>query len=139
MSNLRLPEVLTSTDPRPDIGGWKSAMFPLVLLACGCVSESASDTRAREAFQRGRNSVIQLAPVPVTVTVVGPVKHRNLLWADGLTLARAIIAAEYLVEKEPGVIFLTRGGQTMSFSAAQLLSGDEGPLLKPGDVIEIRP
>ncbi|MBM3875949.1 MAG: hypothetical protein FJ386_04415 [Verrucomicrobia bacterium] len=114
-------------------------MFPLVLLACGCVSESASDTRAREAFQRGRNSVIQLAPVPVTVTVVGPVKHRSLLWADGLTLARAIIAAEYLVEKEPGVIFLTRGGQTMSFSAAQLLSGDEGPLLKPGDVIEIRP
>lgn len=111
----------------------------LSLLLAGCVTENTADLRSREAFQRGRNSVIQLAPVPVSVTIIGPVRNRSLLWADGLTLARAILAADYVPEKEPTAIFLTRGGQTQQFTAEQLLGGNEGPLLLPGDMIEIRP
>ncbi|MBI3876673.1 MAG: hypothetical protein HY300_12110 [Verrucomicrobia bacterium] len=108
------------------------------LVVAGCVTEKTSDMRAREAYQRGRLSTVQPAPVPVAITVVGPVKNRSILWAEGLTLARVLLAAEYTAPKEPVAIFITRNGQTTQFDPQQISPGNEGPLLLPGDVIEVR-
>ncbi len=114
-----------------------SATLAALVLA-GCVTEKSANLRAREAYQRGRLSTVQPAPIPVAITVVGPVKNRSILWAEGLTLARVLVAAEYTAPKEPVAIFITRNGQTTQFDPQQISPGNEGPLLLPGDVIEVR-
>jgi hypothetical protein len=126
-----------ATEPRASVV--RLILFALLALLAGCVTRSASELRTRDAFERGRASSAQPAPVSVAVTVIGPVRHRSILWSEGLTLARAIIGAEYLLENDPSAIFLTRGSQTMQFTSAQLLGGNEGPVLMPGDLVEIRP
>ncbi len=136
------PRPATNPNRQSTAADWRLAnilLLAAIFLLCGCVTESASELRSRNAYERGRASAVQPAPVSVAVTVIGPVRHRSILWTDGLTLARAIIGAEYLLEKDPSAIFLTRGAQTMQFTAAQLLGGNEGPVLMPGDVIEVRP
>lgn len=59
-------------------------------------------------------------------------------WTEDLTLAAALIAAEYQGSWDPHSIFILRMGQTYRVNPKRLLSGTENPALEPGDIVEVR-
>jgi hypothetical protein len=71
------------------------------------------------------------------VWIRGDVKHDILPWTEDLTLARAIVAAEYKGLGDPHTILINRRGQSYRINPRELLRGNDDPLLEPGDVIVI--
>lgn len=72
------------------------------------------------------------------MTVLGQVRNPKLDWTEELTLARAIVAADYQGTADPRDIILHRGNEQSHISPTQLLAGQDWPL-QPGDRIEIVP
>jgi hypothetical protein len=73
----------------------------------------------------------------LAVFVRGDVRNRVIPWNEELTLARAIMAAEYVGRWDPYSVNVLRGTRSKRFSTSRLLAGDDMDL-EPGDVIEIR-
>ncbi len=70
------------------------------------------------------------------VRINGPVKNPVVPWTEGLTLLKAIMAAEYLPSANPAQIVLVRGGVGRRLDVTGLLNGVDVPL-QPGDVVQI--
>ncbi|HTL54742.1 MAG TPA: hypothetical protein VL361_03650 [Candidatus Limnocylindrales bacterium] len=118
-------------------------VLPLCLLPllAGCVSKSKAQAQARAAFIAGQQQAMQRmqqaqAQGP-SVTFIGEVRNNIIPWRADLTLAKAIVAADYYGATDPGSIILIRDGQQTSYDPAKLLQGDD-ILLEPRDVVEIR-
>jgi len=60
-------------------------------------------------------------------------------WEPGLTLAEALVEAEYVGAGQPREILLNRQGQVVFINVKKLMRNLENPVLQPGDVVEIRP
>jgi len=103
------------------------ALF-LVSLCAGCSSSRVSSQPAQP-------------PPPGTPAAVvwirGEVKNSVLPWTEELTVARAIVAADYRGLGDPYNILLIRQGQTRKISPRNLLNGRDDPPLEPGDMIVI--
>jgi hypothetical protein len=102
------------------------AMFVSAALVGGCSGPKLS----RE----------QMPPPPIQQPVVwirGDVKNPVVLWNDQLTLAHAIVAADYKGFSDPHVIMIIRRGQSYKVNPRDLLRGVEDPALEPGDTIVI--
>ena len=69
--------------------------------------------------------------------VRGDVRNPVIPWTEDLTLARAILAADYVGRWDPHSINLIRGRRSKRFSTSMLLAGADTDL-EPGDIIEIR-
>ena len=67
----------------------------------------------------------------------GDVKNPAVPWNEELTLARAIVAAEYKGFWDPHVITIIRQGQSYKINPRDLLKGRDDPPLEPGDTIVI--
>ncbi len=109
-----------------------------LIAVSGCVSKSQAQRQAREAYLAGQQSGMELTQQnrgPV-VTLRGRVKAGVVPWSLDLTLARALIAAEYY-GGTPAEIILTRNGQQIPVDPNSLLNGQDVPL-EPRDVIEIK-
>lgn len=123
--------------PRWLATGWMALTTAwLTLLGAGCahpLSQPASPTP--QAGSPPPNLPPLSEPV---VWILGPVRWPVLDWHRNLTLARALLAAEYIPEKEPRRILLHRGTITIPIDPARLLEGEDWALL-PGDRIEIQP
>ncbi|HEY0455408.1 MAG TPA: hypothetical protein VGE41_03480 [Verrucomicrobiae bacterium] len=72
------------------------------------------------------------------VVFIGDIRHRYVLWTEGMNLAQAILAAEYTGTSDPRIITVVRAGQPYPVNVRLLLKGQENPELQPGDVVEIR-
>ena len=105
------------------------------MLAIGCKSKSVKgrtpppmymDPAAQEAMRQAQ----------MVVQVRGDVRNRVIPWNEDLTLARALVAADYIGRWDPLSVTVTRGRKTQRFSASRLLGGDD-MFLEPGDVIDI--
>jgi hypothetical protein len=72
------------------------------------------------------------------VTVNGEVRNRVIPWTEGLTLARAVVAADYYGAKDPGQLLIVHNGVATRLDPKQLLSGVDIPL-QPGDVVQLMP
>ncbi len=72
-----------------------------------------------------------------SVVVIGPVQNPEVTWTNGLTLAQAIIEANYTGSGNPRKIILTRQGQATRVDPRDLLHGHDVPL-QPGDNITIQ-
>ena len=72
------------------------------------------------------------------VTVFGPVRNSIVPWEEELTVAKAIVAADYVGAFDPHEIILVRNGRGTRIDPKQLLQGKDFPL-QPGDVIQISP
>lgn len=72
------------------------------------------------------------------VRIMGPVRLPVVEWRDGLTLAQAIVEADYTPSGNPKAIILHRQGVRIPIEPALLLVGKDQPL-EPGDMIEIQP
>lgn len=116
----------------------------LVLLAAtlnsGCTTKSNANTRAREAFLAGqRQGIAQVDEARrINIRVIGPVRYPEVRWEDGLTLLKAIAAADYTDARDPRVIVIIRQSERVPVSPRDLLAGKDVPLA-PGDTVEIHP
>lgn len=121
---------------------WLASWLPtltaawLTLIAAGCAHRTSKSTAPTpQAGSPAPNLPLLTEPV---VWIVGPVRWPVLDWHRSLTLAQALLAAEYIPEKEPRLILLHRGTVTLPIDPARLLEGEDWALL-PGDRIEIQP
>ena len=71
-----------------------------------------------------------------SITLSGPVRNRTIPWTEGLTVAEAIVSAEYLAASAPKSIYVTRNGGRIFVDPRQLLRGNDF-LLEAGDAVEI--
>jgi len=111
-----------------------------LLIPVGCVSKAKARHDAQAAFIAGqqealRRSQLQQAQGP-SITVNGPVKNPILPWREDLTLAKAIVEAEYTSPGDPAEILLVRAGRAFRLELQQLFSGHDVPL-QPGDIIQL--
>jgi hypothetical protein len=120
----------------------RTAAVPILIFGivlAGCTTKTTADAKARAAFLAGQQKALAAKTDPNSVWVVGNVQNPLIPWTQELTLAKAIIAAEYRGVGDPSQIVLLRNGQPSVFvSATQLLNGFDLPT-EPGDRIEIRP
>jgi len=71
------------------------------------------------------------------VRVLGSVKNSLLPWTDGLTLARALVEAEYEKQTAPIAITIFRNNQPLHIDPQLVLQGADYPLY-PGDTVFIQ-
>jgi hypothetical protein len=123
-------------------------MIPVVRICCacliasalaGCTTKAKAKAEAQAAFAAGQQQAMirmQQTQVP-NVTVHGAVRNPLIPWAEDLTVAKAIVAADYYGRKDPAEIFVVRKGQAFRVDPKQLLTGNDPPL-QAGDVMDIR-
>lgn len=112
------------------------AILGLLVAGLGCKTKQTSQApppvymdpaAAQEALRRAQ----------MVVHVRGDVRNRVIPWNEDLTLAGALVEADYIGRLDPLSVTVTRGRKVQRFSAARLLSGGD-MFLEPGDVIDIR-
>jgi hypothetical protein len=112
----------------------------LAMGVAGCVSKSKARAQARDAFIAGQQEslrMMQLNQSP-NINFIGPVKNSMVLWTNDLTLAQALVSAEYAMHGDPREIILIRKGVASRIDPKKLLAGEDVPL-QPGDVIQVNP
>jgi len=57
-------------------------------------------------------------------------------WNEDLTLAKAVVAADYYLRVDPREIVIVRAGKPIPVDVKQLLAGEDVPL-EAGDVVQI--
>lgn len=117
-----------------------AALVVLLVALTSCTSKSKAKLQAQSAYLAGQQQAFARMREPhgTNILVLGNVRNREVPWTDGLTLAQALIAADYLPPGDPTEIVITRQGQPIRVNPADLLRGNDWPL-QPGDTIELRP
>lgn len=110
------------------------------LATAGCTSRSKSQARAQAAYAAGQQQAIaRMSDAQRTsIRVLGNVRNPEIPWADGLTLAQVVVAAEFLGVHNPRQIVVVRQRERFPVDPNALLRGQDIPL-EPGDTVEIHP
>ncbi len=114
---------------------WVAALMVGLLVTVGCKSKPVSqgpppvyaDPAAMQEEMRRAQMVVQ---------VRGDVRNRVIPWNEDLTLAGAIVEADYFGRMQPLSVTVSRGRKVQRFSATRLLAGHD-MFLEPGDVVDI--
>jgi hypothetical protein len=112
----------------------------LAILDSGCVTKTRARLQAEEAFLAGQRQALaqqQAQNQEPQVYFRGQFRNRSIPWVEGMTLAQAILEAQFLANWEPYEIILSRQGAVQRVKTKRMLSGLQNPLLEPGDQIEI--
>jgi len=122
-------------------GGLLQVLILTPLLLGGCVTKHKADAQARAAFLAGQRQTLEIVRQAQSrgpsVTVVGEVSNPVIPWTEDLTLAKAIVAADFRGPTDPVEILLARGGKAKSYDPKKLLNGEDVPL-QPNDVVQIK-
>jgi hypothetical protein len=117
------------------------ALLALIVLN-GCVTKTEAKRQAQVAFMQGQQQAMmrmqQMQSHGPSVSFTGPVQSMVVAWHPGLTLAKAIISANYLGSGDPSAIVIHRYGQDIPIDPKTLLNGEDVPL-QNGDTVEIQP
>ncbi len=119
----------------------QTTVILLVLLLAGCVSNKEATFREHQAYIAGEQQGAKLSQPqqPLQITVHGPVRNSIVPWEDDLTLAKAIVTADYTGFMNPILIRVIRNGQKIEeMKGIDLLHGHDVPLA-PGDIVDIVP
>ncbi len=132
----------TITGDRPQRRVWAAALCGCLVLGslwlAGCVSKAKAQAQARQAFLAGQTqALMRQQPSAPSVTLMGEVHNPVIPWTEDLTLAKAVVAAEYYGRGTPRAIYLVRNGRATSVDPATLLGGQDIPL-EPGDIVDLR-
>ena len=107
----------------------------VVMWGCGaCTTESRARRDADAAFKAGQQS----AQPAMVVIFRGFVRKTIVPWTKDLTLAEALLQAEYTGSWDPRSITVTRQGEVYRIDPKRLLRGQENPTLEAGDVVEVQ-
>jgi hypothetical protein len=108
------------------------------LLIAGCVSKTKAKLNAQQAYITGQqHAMMTMQQNQNAVQIRGNVKNTTIPWTEGLTVAKAIVAAEYQGTHDPASVIIIRHGTGTEIKASDLLQGQDEPV-QPGDLIEIR-
>ncbi len=111
----------------------------LLSFATGCETKSRARLEAQQAYVAGQEQALaQSGPKPKIVHVTGEVRNSIIPWTEELTLAKAIVAADYTGYLNPRLIRVIRDGIPTDIKASALLNGEDMPL-QPGDTIQVLP
>jgi hypothetical protein len=111
----------------------------LLSFTTGCETKTRARLEARQAYVEGQQQALeQSRPKPPIVTVTGPVRNSIIPWTEELTLAKAIVAADYTGYLNPKLIRVIRDGQPTDIKPSALLAGEDMPL-QAGDTIQVVP
>jgi hypothetical protein len=109
----------------------------LPLVVVGCVSKTKAKLNAQQAYIAGQQqAMMTMQQKQNTVQIRGNVKNTTIPWTEGLTVAKAIVAAEYQDRHNPTSVIIIRNGVGTEIKASDLLQGQDEPV-QPGDLIEI--
>ena len=121
--------------------------FQSLLLAClgcaaliaasGCVSKSTANARAQAAFMAGQQQALTRQQAGPSVAFRGDVRNSTVPWMEDMSLAKALLAAEYTGSWDPHTLLIIRRGETYPVDVKRFMRGGEDPLLEPGDTVEI--
>jgi hypothetical protein len=118
----------------------------------GCAGKKKQQLQVRRAYAAGEQAAraqMQQGQLPQStapqiqqstdpqVRILGPVKNPVLMWSDGLTLAHALVEAEYQRPNTPKAITIYRNNQPISIDPQTVLQGADY-LLFPGDIVYIQ-
>ena len=123
-----------------DVGCWMLLLLTVSL--AGCVSKSQAKAQERAAYIRGQQEAVARIQQAQTqgqgpcITVNGEVRNRVVPWTEGMTLAKAIMAADYCGAADPGQIIVVHNGIARRIELQQLMSGVDVPL-QPGDIVQL--
>jgi hypothetical protein len=117
-----------------------NGLLLFALVVTGCTSRSKAQARAQAAFFAGQQEAMtrKSDAQRTSVRVLGNVRYPEIAWTEGLTLARAIVAAEYLDRQDPRQIVVVRQRERFPVDPNLLLRGEDFPL-EPGDTVELHP
>lgn len=109
----------------------------MLLGLCGC-GKSQHDKRLLQAYTAGQNQAMAQEQAKRTkVFINGFVKNHVIDFTAELTLAEALVKAEYNGINDPHKIFIIRNGQPLEVNPRRLLNGLVNPMLQAGDVVEL--
>lgn len=110
-----------------------------VMAVAGCTTKAKARAQAQAAYATGQQQARAqiLEAQRINIRVVGAVKKSEIEWADGLTLAQAILAAEYIGATDPREIIVSRQREQIRVNPKDILRGKDVPL-EPGDTVEIK-
>ena len=129
-----------------------SQILLIALMACGCAGKTKKPTdyqrayfagaaAARAQMQQAQSPQSIPQPLPSTtepqVRILGSVRNSVLMWTEGLTLARALVAAEYEKPNPPEAITIYRNNLPLHIDPQRVLQGEDYPLF-PGDLVYIQ-
>lgn len=119
---------------------WLSFFLLLTVTTMGCASRSKAQARAQAAYAAGQQQAMarMYEAQRTSIRVLGNVRNPEIQWTEGLTLARVIVAAEWLDRQDPRQIVVVRQRERFPVDPAVLLRGNDVPL-EPGDTIELHP
>lgn len=111
----------------------------LVLAIAGCISKEKAREQARAAFLAGEQHAMEQMRQNQgpNVTFTGPVRNPLVPWTAELTLAKALIAADYFGQQDPAEIIIKRGEAEIHVDPKKLLGGEDVPL-QPHDIIDLK-
>jgi len=116
-----------------------SLLSILLAFTSGCETRSRARLEAQQAYAAGQQqAAAQTHPKPPIVTVTGLVRNSIIPWTEDLTLAKAIVAAEYTGYFNPKLIRVIRDGHATDIKPSALLNRQDMPLLA-GDTIQVLP
>lgn len=117
---------------------WISGFLLAGLFLAGCTTRAKSDAQAPAAFLAGQRQAMAAQAQGPSVQVIGNVKNHLVTWTEELTLAKAIVEADYQDLINPRQIIVTHSdGQVVYVDPKKLLRGQDMPL-ESGDRVEIR-
>src|SRR5258708_1516368 len=136
---------MQSCDGSSHVNSMQRHIFAFALGVClfvaGCVSKNKAQAQAQAAFVAGQRQALQIVQQAQlrgpTITVVGEVNNPTIPWTTDLTLAKALIAADYRGSSDPTEILIARQGKAISYDPKKLLHGEDVPL-QPNDIIQIK-
>lgn len=127
-----------------------SPILAVALTVCGCAShQDKTQEQIRRAYAAGAASArMQMAqsqiqqpqippPTDPQVRILGAVRNPVLVWSEGLTLARALVLADYERNNPPSLITIYRNNQPLQIDPQAVLNGADYPLF-PGDIVYIQ-
>jgi hypothetical protein len=114
-------------------------LLTLALPLAGCTTRSKAKAEAQAAFTAGQKEALLHPQQPHNpiVTIVGQVRNATIPWTADLSVAKAILAADYVGSAEPAQIMIVRNGQAVPIDLDHLLKGEDWPLLS-GDLLIIK-
>ena len=117
---------------------WISGFLLTGLFLAGCTTKAKSNAQARAAFLAGQRQTMAAQAQGQSVWIIGNVKNHVVPWTEELTLANAIVEADYQDIISPRQITVTHpDGQVINVDPKKLLRGQDMPL-ESGDRVEIR-
>jgi hypothetical protein len=110
------------------------------LLLPGCTTRAKARAAEEAAFRAGQQQGALIERARQNgITFKGPVVNSIVPWHEKMTLAQAVVSAEWCGKGNPRQIILSHGDDRMEMTMEELLENGAQFPVHPGDTVELVP